>query len=75
VRRRFARYAYNFTGNMGWVFVELANTRPFGRLFEWPYRVGCWFYDQHYNIALKHGFWKINPAWTGNNDEPKYIDA
>lgn len=74
MKRTILRGLYNFTGNMGWLFVELANVRPFG-YFEWPYRIGNWFYNRHYDIALRHRFWKLNPAWTKDNQEPRYIDA
>jgi hypothetical protein len=73
MRRILARRLYNLTGNLGVLFLDLSGTKL--GYFEWPYRIGNWLYGRHYRIAVKHGFWKINPAWTGNNDEPKYIDA
>lgn len=61
----------------GWLFCEAAfraphwlNIPPAG----WSYRLGCWFYSQEYNYALRHRFYKINPRWR-EPDEPKFIDA
>jgi hypothetical protein len=73
MRKRLARYAYNFTGNIGWLLVEAGNWPWIGRFTGLPYRIGSWFYDRHYEIALRHRFWRINPRF-GEPDQPKFID-
>jgi hypothetical protein len=75
MKRWLAKRLYNLTGNLGWIFIELASRWPLGEYFEWPYRIGNWLYGQHYYIALKYGFWKKNPAYVQGGDEPLYIDA
>lgn len=75
MKRIFAKAAYNLTGNLGHIFIDLSGRWPWGEYFEWPYRLGNWFYNRNYEIALKYRFWKLNPAWTEDGDEPRYIDA
>ena len=75
MKKWLAKRIYNLTGNLGWIFIEMASRWPLGEYFEWPYHAGNWLYGQHYFIALKYGLWKRNPAYVKGGDEPLYIDA